>query len=126
MTTWPILSVTTFLPLFGAVLVYLLARGSDEAAARNARWIALWITLDDLRDLGDPGVRFDKSSTDFQFVEHYPWLAQTVVYHMGVDGISLSVRDPDHGVDAAVHHRSWKSVAVRVREYMMAFLVSKR
>ena len=32
MTTWPILSVVTFLPVFGALLVYLLARGSDEAA----------------------------------------------------------------------------------------------
>ena len=32
MTTWPILSVVTFLPVFGAFLVYVLARGSDEAA----------------------------------------------------------------------------------------------
>ena len=45
MTTWPILSVVTFLPTFGTLLVYLLARGSDEAANRNARWIALWTTL---------------------------------------------------------------------------------
>src|SRR3984885_11439737 len=37
MTTWPILSVVTFLPAFGALLVYALARGSDEAANRNAR-----------------------------------------------------------------------------------------
>ena len=45
MTTWPILSVVTFLPSVGALLVYLLARGGDEAANRNARWIALWTTL---------------------------------------------------------------------------------
>src|SRR5258708_761773 len=31
MTTWPILSVTTFLPTVGALLVYTLARGNDEA-----------------------------------------------------------------------------------------------
>jgi len=29
MTTWPILSVVTFLPVFGTLLVYLLARGGD-------------------------------------------------------------------------------------------------
>ena len=45
MTTWPILSVVTFLPSVGALLLYLLAWGSDEAADRNARWIALWTTL---------------------------------------------------------------------------------
>src|SRR3981189_2484083 len=45
MTTWPILSVVTFLPVLGALLVYGLARGNDEAANRNARWIALWTTL---------------------------------------------------------------------------------
>ncbi len=44
MTTWPILSVVTFLPVVGALLVYL-SRGDDEAAQRNARWIALWTTL---------------------------------------------------------------------------------
>ena len=44
MTTWPILSVVTFLPVIGALAIYL-TRGDDEAARRNARWIALWTTL---------------------------------------------------------------------------------
>ena len=34
MTTWPILSVVTFLPLFGALVIYL-NRGDDEAGARD-------------------------------------------------------------------------------------------
>ena len=42
--TWPILSVVTFLPLAGALLIWL-SRGDDEAAKGNARWIALWTTL---------------------------------------------------------------------------------
>ncbi len=32
MTTWPILSVVTFLPTFGALLIYV-SRGDDEAAS---------------------------------------------------------------------------------------------
>ena len=36
MTTWPILSLVTFLPIVGVALVYVLARGGDEAANRNA------------------------------------------------------------------------------------------
>ena len=44
MASWPILSVTTFLPLVGALFIMLL-RGEDEAGKRNARWVALWTTL---------------------------------------------------------------------------------
>ncbi|MEO6608830.1 MAG: NADH-quinone oxidoreductase subunit M, partial [Aestuariivirga sp.] len=44
MENWPLLSVTTFLPLVGVVAI-LFARGEDEAAARYARYAALWTTL---------------------------------------------------------------------------------
>ena len=44
MTTWPILSVVTFLPAIGALMIYLV-RGDDEAAQRNSKWIELWTTL---------------------------------------------------------------------------------
>lgn len=123
MTTWPILSVTTFLPMLGAVLVYVLARGSDEAAARNARWIALWTTLITFAISLILVQRFDLSSTDFQFVERYPWLAQTIIYHMGVDGISLPFVILTTALMPICIIASWKSITVRVREYMMAFLV---
>ena len=43
MTSWPILSVVTFLPIAGAVFIAFLR--DDEAAIRNARWVALWTTL---------------------------------------------------------------------------------
>ena len=44
MTTWPVLSLTTFLPLVGVLFIMGL-RGEDESSKRNARWIALWATL---------------------------------------------------------------------------------
>ena len=44
MITWPILSVVTFLPLVGALIIYI-SRGDDDAARRNSRWIALWTTV---------------------------------------------------------------------------------
>src|ERR1044072_1045943 len=88
MTTWPILSVTTFLPLVGALIVYL-SRGDDEAAKRNSRWIALWTTLITFAVSVILVMRFDPSNPDFQFVEKTNWLATGITYHMGVDGISL-------------------------------------
>jgi NADH-quinone oxidoreductase subunit M len=44
MLNWPILSVITFLPLAGALLIAVMP-SHGEAEGRNVRWIALWVTL---------------------------------------------------------------------------------
>src|ERR1700744_1522101 len=121
MTTWPILSVVTFLPTFGALLIWL-SRGNNEAAQRNARWIALWTTVITFAVSLILVARFDPSIADFQFVEKAPWLANAITYHMGVDGISLPFVILTTALLPFCIVASWKSVTVRVREYMMAFL----
>ena len=65
-----ILSVVTFLPVVGAVLIALL----NKDAARNARWIALWTTLVTFIVSLAIWWNFDKTSAGFQFVEEYAWL----------------------------------------------------
>ncbi|WP_315720435.1 MULTISPECIES: NADH-quinone oxidoreductase subunit M [unclassified Bradyrhizobium] len=122
MTTWPILSVVTFLPLVGALLIYLV-RGDDEAAQRNARWIALWTTLITFAVSVILVLRFDPGQTDFQFVEKSNWLAAGISYHMGVDGISLPFVILTTALMPFCIVASWKSVKNRLREYMMAFLI---
>jgi NADH-quinone oxidoreductase subunit M len=122
MTTWPILSVVTFLPVVGALLIYLI-RGDDEAARRNARWIALWTTLVTFAVSLVLVWRFDPAVTDFQFVEKTAWLASGITYHMGVDGISLPFVILTTALMPFCIIASWKSVVMRVREYMMAFLI---
>src|SRR5246500_1283849 len=122
MTTWPILSVVTFLPVIGALLIWLL-RGDDEAAQRNARWIALWTTLVTFAVSLILVFRFDASQADFQFVERAPWLANAITYHMGVDGISLPFVILTTALMPFCIVASWKAVTVRVREYMIAFLL---
>jgi NADH-quinone oxidoreductase subunit M len=122
MTTWPILSVVTFLPLVGALIVYV-SRGDDEAAKRNSRWIALWTTLVTFGISLILVWRFDPSNTDFQFVEKTSWLATGITYHMGVDGISLPLIILTTAILPICIIASWRSVTVRVREYMMAFLI---
>ncbi|MGN6117967.1 MAG: NADH-quinone oxidoreductase subunit M, partial [Nitrobacter sp.] len=123
MTTWPILSVVTFLPLLGALLVWLLARGGDEAANRTARWIALWTTIVTFAVSLILIARFDPTSTDFQFVEKTNWLATGIRYHMGVDGISLPFVILTTALLPFCIIASWKAITQRVPEYMMAFLV---
>jgi NADH-quinone oxidoreductase subunit M len=122
MVTWPILSVVTFLPLFGALVVWI-SRGDDEAARRNSRWIALWTTLVTFAVSLILVWRFDPAQTDFQFVEKTSWLATGITYHMGVDGISLPFVILTTALMPFCIVASWKSITVRVREYMMAFLI---
>src|SRR5712672_3412089 len=122
MTSWPILSVVTFLPVLGALVIYI-NRGDDEAARRNSRWIALWTTLVTFALSLILVWRFDAGNADFQFVEKVSWLASGITYHMGVDGISLPFVILTTALMPFCIVASWKSVQVRVREYMMAFLI---
>src|ERR1700758_1668945 len=122
MVTWPILSVVTFLPLFGALVVWI-SRGDDEVARRNSRWMALWTTLVTFGISLILVSRFDPAVSDFQFVEKTSWLTTGITYHMGGDGISLPFVILTTALMPFCIIASWKSVTVRVREYMMAFLV---
>jgi NADH-quinone oxidoreductase subunit M len=119
--TWPILSVVTFLPVLGAILIYL-SRGDDEAARGNARWIALWTTLITFGVSLILVLRYDAAVPGFQFVEKVNWLANGISYHMGVDGISLPFVILTTALMPFCIVASWKSITLRVREYMMAFL----
>jgi len=122
MASWPILSVTTFLPIAGALLIVLL-RGDQDAVNRNARWIALWTTLVTFVVSAVLLWRFDASSAEFQFVEKAKWLSGFANYHMGVDGISLPFVILTTALMPFCIVASWVSIEVRVKEYMIAFLV---
>lgn len=123
MYDWPILSVVTFLPLVGALLIVLMIRGDDEVAQRNARWVALWSTLVTFAISLLLLVGFDPSNTDFQFVEHREWLGDFAAYRMGVDGISLPFVLLTTLLMPICILASWESVHTRVKEYMICFLV---
>ena len=122
MASWPILSVATFLPLFG-VLWIMAMRREDEAVARNARWVALWTTLTTFAISLILVWRFDAGSPEFQFVERRPWLAGSITYHLGVDGISLPFVILTTALMPLCILASWQPIQRRVKEYMIAFLV---
>src|SRR5205085_11421965 len=110
------------LPLLGAFLIALL-RGKDAAVTRNVRWIALWTTLVTLATSLILVGRFDASSSEFQFEEKWPWLGGAITYHMGVDGLSLPFVILTTALMPLCIIASWQPIQIRVREYMIAFLV---
>jgi NADH-quinone oxidoreductase subunit M len=122
MASWPILSVTTFLPLVGVALI-IMFRGEDAAVLRNVRWIALWTTIVTFAVSLILVWRFDPGSPEFQFVEKAPWLGAASFYHMGVDGISLPFVILTTALMPLCIIASWLPIQKRVKEYMIAFLV---
>ncbi|HEX2429968.1 MAG TPA: NADH-quinone oxidoreductase subunit M, partial [Aestuariivirgaceae bacterium] len=84
---------------------------------------ALWTTLVTLAVSLLLVLRFDPGSAEFQFVEKAPWLGAAIGYHMGVDGISLPFVILTTALMPFCIVASWKSITMRVREYMMAFLL---
>lgn len=116
-----ILSIVTFIPSVAALIMALFLRGDDEAARNNAKWIAMFATcatfLASLFILSG----FDSSNTEFQMVEQASWL-MGLQYKMGVDGISILFVMLTTFMMPLVIAASW-NVEVRIKEYMIAFLM---
>jgi NADH-quinone oxidoreductase subunit M len=122
---WPLLSLVTFLPLVGAAFI-LMARGEDAVVARNARFIALWTSLIVFALSVVLWIGFDSSTAAFQFVERANWVTLggfTIAYHMGIDGISLFFILLSTLLTFLSIVSSWEVIQVRVKEYMIAFLI---
>lgn len=116
-----LLSIITFLPLVAAVILALFLRGDDEAAARNAKWLALAATLATFLFSLLLLTGFDSADTGFQFVEEGSWI-MGLKYKMGVDGISVLFVMLTTFMMPLTIWASW-GVKSRVKEYMIAFLL---
>jgi NADH-quinone oxidoreductase subunit M len=122
MTTWPILSLVTFLPLVGVLLI-LFINDDSENARRNIRAIALLTTTFTFLISLFIWTGFDNSQAGFQFVEKVAWLDSGISYHMGVDGISMLFVILTTFLMPLCILASWESIEKRVKAYMIAFLL---
>ncbi len=123
MSRMPVLSLVTFLPLVGAAFI-LFVRGDEETVAANARWVALWTTLVTFLVSLVLWFDFDRGTAAFQFVEQVAWFPGTgIAYHVGVDGISVLFVLLSTFLMPICILASWQTIASRVKEYMISFLV---
>ncbi|MEM1164440.1 MAG: NADH-quinone oxidoreductase subunit M [Pseudomonadota bacterium] len=116
-----LLSIITFIPLLAAAILMLFLRGEDEAAQRNAKWLAMIATSATFFVSLILLFGFDPTDTGFQFVEEREWILG-LTYKMGVDGISVLFVMLTTFTMPLVIAASW-SVTHRVKDYMIAFLV---
>src|SRR5262249_2787388 len=116
---FPILSLVTFLPLVGALLIFVM-RADAATVARQSRIIALLASLVTFALSVLLWTNFDRGTAQFQFVEKMSWIPEFgIAYHMGVDGISMLFVLLSTLLTPICVLASWDAIRVRVREYMI-------
>ncbi len=114
-----LLSIVTFLPLVGAVVLLLWRGAFDNAARATALLTTVATFVMSLAVLG----RFDRTQAGFQMVEHAIWVKGLgLQYLVGVDGVSLWMVLLTTFLMPIAVLASWP-VDRNVRLYMSAMLV---
>jgi NADH-quinone oxidoreductase subunit M len=115
---FPILSSLIAVPTVGALLLMLLGDN-----AKQARMIALVASLITFALSLVLWSQFDMSNGGFQFIEKADVFGQAFSYHLGADGIALTLIALTGLLMPICILASWTSIEVRVRDYMIAFLI---
>ena len=119
--TTPWLTFAIFVPIVCGLLI--LAVGSDErpALTRNLSLIGALLSFFVTIPLY---TGFDSSTAAMQFVEKSTWIpAFAVMYHLGVDGISLWFVLLTAFITIIVVLAGWEVITSRIAQYMAAFLI---
>jgi len=115
---FPVLTVTTFLPLAGALLILLI---------RNdvlIKWIALVTTVATFIVSIPIYTHFDKTTYKMQFAEIHPWIpAWNINYTVGIDGISVLFIILVTILSTLCVSVSWKAIQEKTKEFFIALLI---
>lgn len=121
---FPILSLLIFLPMIGALTIFLFIRGGEANVQRNAKNTALWTTLSTFVLSILLLINFREDTAAFQYEENVSWIEGfNINYHLGIDGISLFFILLTTLLMPICILASWDSIKKRVREYVIAFLL---
>jgi NADH-quinone oxidoreductase subunit M len=114
-----ILTLVTFVPLAGALLLMLLPRRD-----RDIRIFSLVISLLAFALSLHLPVHLHRGQPGFQFEIDKPWISSpNIHYHMGIDGISLWLVVLTTFLTPLCVLISWKSVHDRVKEFFILLLI---
>jgi len=114
-----ILTIVTFLPLAGALLLTLFPNRD-----RDVKWFALGITMITLLASLHLPWHFDRSQAGFQFEQNVQWISHpNIHYHLGIDGISLWLVVLTTFLLPLCVLISWKSIHGSVKEFFILMLV---
>ncbi|MFP5342813.1 MAG: NuoM family protein [Candidatus Limnocylindria bacterium] len=113
----PILTIITFLPLVGALVVAVLSSSATRAVALGfalLTWVCSLLLL----------IGFLPGRVGYQFMETYDWIPIFgIQYKLGVDGLSAALVVLTTTLSWICVLASFKPITTRIKEYMISFLV---
>ena len=117
----PLLSIITYIPAVGAILMALFIPGRNAAAIRIA---ALGIAVIDFIVSLGLLFRFEVGVPGFQMIERTTWIQSLgIQYFMGVDGISLLLVLLTTLLGALSIWSSFTAIKSQLKEYMVCLLI---
>jgi NADH-quinone oxidoreductase subunit M len=115
-----ILTVVTFLPAAGALLLLFVPRRQDAML----RVGALLVTVATFVLSLPLYLRFDAASADYQFEQFARWMPSLGVgYHVGIDGISLLLVLLTTLITPVALASAWHAIDDRVKEFVVTLLI---
>jgi NADH-quinone oxidoreductase subunit M len=115
----PILTIVTFLPLVGAILVAIMPRSTARMVALGTALITWVFSL-----LLLMGFRGPDANSDFLFKEVTDWIPLFgIQYKLGVDGLSIVLVVLTTTLMWISILASFKPIQERIKEYMISFLI---
>ncbi len=115
-----ILTVVTFLPLLGALLLLLIGKGRTRTIrnlALGCSALTFFVSLPLFS-------KFDSSISGMQFEQQASWIPGFgISYHVGIDGISLFLVLLTTFLSPLAILSSWNSIQTRVKEYYLFMLM---
>ena len=120
MNELPILSILLILPVIGILILTFISSNSESDI--NLKQTALWVSF--LNFIISLVVLFNFNQLDpnFQFVEKYYWLGDTISYQVGVDGISILFVVLTTFLVPICILASYNNIKFSMKEYLIAFL----
>ena len=116
------LTLVTFFPLVGVLVLLFLKEEQKEAA----RWTALVTSLVTFGISIAVLVQFNPSDPDLQMVVNVPWIqvaGWNINYQLGVDGLSILLLLLTTFLMPLAIFSTWKAVDERVKDFMLFFLL---
>ena len=86
--SFPILSSITFIPLIGAIFLFLTKEEKNERNS-GAIYVAIFTSFVNFFLTLFLWYSFDNNSYNFQFIEEFSWISGFIKFKFGIDGISI-------------------------------------
>ena len=119
---FPILSSITFLPLIGALFVFLTRNEKGESNS-GAVYISIFTSFVNFFITLFLWYSFDNETSNFQFVEEISWISGFIKFKFGIDGISILFILLTTFITPICIISCINSVKTRLKEFLIALLV---